>query len=150
MKKIILFLVFIFLAVSLTTAAQEVLVPLYVDNYEIQKTIDCEVALFPIYRKIESEKQIKNTIKKLLSLEFTENEKKSGFSSEWTKNNSVYLRDISLIQGELVIELGDPLLFTSGGSMRVNSLKRQIERTALQFRSVDRVEFNGPIHLFQP
>ncbi|MGM0438893.1 MAG: GerMN domain-containing protein [Patescibacteria group bacterium] len=150
MKKIlVLFIVStLILGFSMSVSAGK-LVPLHIANYEIAETLNGE-DLFPIYREIDGKTPISNTIKALINLELTKEEKNNGFSTEWTKDHSVSLRGVSLGEGELIIELRDPFRFTSGGSARVRSLKNQIKKTVLQFGFVDQVKFIGPDWLFQP
>ena len=51
--------------------------------------------------------------------------------------------------GVLYLKFSDPSGFTSGGSCRVNLLRAQIEKTALQFEMVESVVFE-PESIFQP
>ena len=154
MKKIliisVLFVLILGFPISANADSVEKLVPIHVNNHEMVDTLGNEEGLFPVYRKIEMNTPISNTIKEILNLELTQKEKGMGFSTEWSEDHSVTLKGVSIGKGELTIELRDPRWFTSGGSARVISLRDQIKETVLQFKAVDEVHFIGPEHLFQP
>lgn len=84
----------------------------------------------------------------LLAGGVTDAEAAAGLSTEYPLAG-VSLSDISLTDGVLTIVLDDPSFATSGGSCRVTILRAQLEKTALQFATVDEVVIL-PEELFQP
>jgi spore germination protein GerM len=106
-------------------------------------------AVLPVNRKIPvSETPIQDTINLLLSGELTDLEKEQSFQTEYPLEG-LNLKGANLKNKVLTLELEDPLNNTGGGSCRVGILWYQIEKTALQFDEVDKVEFI-PAELFQP
>ena len=84
----------------------------------------------------------------VLAGEITDAEAAAGLSTEYPLPG-VGLEDIQLRDGVLTITLADPELATSGGSCRVTILRTQLEKTALQFATVDEVVIL-PEDVFQP
>lgn len=127
-------------------------VSLFYYNFEADKNGDENVlcsadAVQPVERIVE-EKSIEETIKMLLGGEIKEYEAEIGFQSEFP-NSDFKLLDINLKDGVLTLEFTEVPGFTSGGSCRVELLKAQIEKTAMQFPEVDGVVIE-PETLFQP
>lgn len=150
MKKIfVLFILSIILFSFAGVVLGETVVPVYVTNYEIADTLESKEIYHPIYRKINLKVPITSTIKKLINLKLTDKEKQLGFESEFEKANKLKLKGVNLVNGLLTIELIDPEFFTSGGSQRVTILRKQFERTVLQFDRVDQVKYI-PNYIFQP
>ena len=151
MKKIAVFLflvLFLVLGVSLT-AQGEVITSIYLENYDLADCLESD--LHPVYRSADNSRPIGSTIEELLNINIDIYEAAIGFRSEWSDSHQVELLGVNLDEdGLLTIELSDPDRFTSGGSYRVRLLRAQIEKSVLQFKTVDQVEFIGPDHLFQP
>lgn len=150
MKKIfVLFILSTILFSFSGIAIGETVVPIYVTNYEIASTLESEEIYHPIYRKIDSEVPITSTIKELINLKLTDKEKEMGFESGFEKADKLELKGVNLVDGLLTIELIDPEFFTSGGSQRVTVLRKQFEKTVLQFDKVDQIKYT-PNYIFQP
>lgn len=96
----------------------------------------------------KTDQPVDETIKMLLKGELTSEEQKAGFSTEFPHPGLKYLGS-NLSNGTLTLSFDDPDNFTSGGSCRVKLLWASIEKTALQFPGVNKVEFS-PNTLFQP
>ncbi|GEM_PF-6755320 len=149
MKKIAIFVVLVlFIGFFSLSVQAERIVPIYIENYEIGEGLDNN--FYPVYRTVDGSRPIGSSIEKILNIDIDIYESAIGFESEWSADHEVELIGVSLKNELLKIELNDPDRFTSGGSMRVRSLRTQIEKSVLEFKKVNRVEFVGPEHLFQP
>jgi len=91
---------------------------------------------------------IQDTIRLLISGQFTNAEKSQGITTEYPLEG-FSLKGASLNNGVLTLEFQDPNNKTGGGSCRVGILWFQIEATAKQFPEVQSVRFL-PEELFQP
>ncbi len=158
MKKIFVLFFVAFMVIVITFLSvnpvngksPEKVVPIYVNNFEIADSLESETNLFPVYRKVEANNRIKRTVEKLINIELTAEEKDIGFSTEWNENHSVFVKDVFENNGKVTIKLQDDNFFTSGGSSRIENLKKQIKKTVLQFGNVCQIEFIGQEHIFQP
>ncbi len=153
MKKILIVLLLLLIVllgqanVDAGSGSRTEMVPIFTTNYRMSETLT-NYPFFPVYREVDSEAPITSAIKTLLRIEFTESEK--GFESEWSENKNVQLVGVNLQDKLLTIKLSDPHRFTSGGSYKATSLKKQLKMTVLQFSKVEKVQFEGPEDLFQP
>lgn len=133
---------------------QKTLVSLFFYNLNKDKQIDEYIpcsrdAVLPVNREInKTQTPIQDTIRLLLAGGLTNEEKSSGFNTEFPLEE-VELKGANLNNGTLTLEFNDPLSKTTGGSCRASLLWFQIEKTALQFEEVKKVEFK-PDFLFQP
>jgi hypothetical protein len=91
---------------------------------------------------------IRDTIELLLKGELTPAERDQGLTTEYPLSH-LQLNGVNLSEGQLTLGFLDPDHATTGGSCRVQVLWQQIEATALQFATVQSVEFI-PGDLFQP
>lgn len=104
----------------------------------------------PVRRVIAGEEHLREAVELLLQGKITSEEEKEGYSTEFPH------QDFRLLEAELDEETGRATLtftevpgFTTGGSCRVDLLRSQIEKTALQFPEVEEVIIE-PETLFQP
>jgi len=141
--------------ISAVTGVQRTMsINLYYYNELLDRLMNDEVicdtgAVIPVQRTIPySQSPINDALRLLLRGELTKAEEDLGFKTEFPGRELQFL-GARLENGVLFLKFSDPAGFTSGGSCRVNLLKAQIEKTALQFDSVSSVEFE-PIDLFQP
>jgi hypothetical protein len=129
-------------------------VSLYFYNLAADQKANPDVSCDPKYvqavqREIPlTETPINDTIKLLLLGRLTDQEKGDGFTSEFPLVG-FRLINANLQNGTLTLEFSDPQNRSTGGSCRVGLLYSQIEKTALQFDEVERVEII-PDDLFQP
>lgn len=106
-------------------------------------------SVIPVNRQISRTRTpIQDTLRLLLTGELTQNERSAGFTSEFP-TAGFSLKGATLRNGVLTLEFTEVPGFTTGGACRVGILRSQIEKTALQFAGVERVEFK-PATLFQP
>lgn len=106
-------------------------------------------AVLSVSRQVSvSENPIQDTINLLIKGELTEEEISDDFSTEFPLNG-FELVSVNLLDGSLSLEFSDPNNLSSGGSCRVNILRAQIEKTALQFEGVASVRFL-PNSILQP
>lgn len=96
----------------------------------------------------DTETPIEDTIKLLINGDLTAEEEAQGITTEYPLPG-VELQGARLEDGALTLEFNDPQSQLSGGSCRVGILWFQIEETALQFPTVQTVQFE-PEELFQP
>ena len=90
----------------------------------------------------------REVVELVLAGDITSDESAAGLSTEYPLSG-VSLSNIQLSEGVLTIELNDPEFETSGGSCRVTILRSQLEKTALQFSTVNEVVIL-PEEAFQP
>ncbi len=105
-------------------------------------------AVLPVFRTIESDKLVDDTIRLLISGNLTEEEKGEGFSTEFPHEGFTLLSS-NLENGILTLTFTEVPGFTTGGSCRVGILSSEITKTAGQFSQVDQVVLR-PDSLFQP
>lgn len=153
LKIFLILILLIFSFASCKSEPKEVTVKLYYYNESLDKdeygNILCsEKGLVPVERKIKSENLIEDTIKLLIEGKLTEEEKKSGISTEYPLEGFKLLKS-ELKDGILTLTFSDPYFKSSGGACRAKILWVQIEKTAKQFPSVKEVKFL-PEDLFQP
>ncbi|MFZ2153545.1 MAG: hypothetical protein WAV41_05870 [Microgenomates group bacterium] len=86
---------------------------------------------------------LKDSLDELIKLFITEDEKAYG-----SRVLNFRLKSAIISSGVAKLVFEDPEFYTSGGSTRVGLLYSQIEKTALQFPSVKKVEISGAT--FQP
>jgi hypothetical protein len=91
---------------------------------------------------------IQDVVRLLLKGQLTDAERAQGFGTEFPLEG-VSLVGANLQEGVLTLELSDPNFRTSGGACRAGLLRAQVEKTVLQFDTVDEVRFTPP-DLFQP
>jgi spore germination protein GerM len=131
-------------------------VKLYYYNLEKDKQIGgdnnpaCSAdAVLPVTRQIPiTQSPIKDTIELLIKGQITSAEKAQGFQTEFP-NSAFKLLGANLKNGTLTLEFTEVPGFTDGGSCRTGVLWSQIQKTALQFNGVNKVEYTPEI-LFQP
>ncbi len=150
---ILLLTLLLFSISSCTSKPKEVTVKLYyyngsLDVDETGNILCSEKGLVPVERKIKSENLIEDTIKLLIEGKLTEEEKKSGISTEYPLEGFQLLKS-ELKDGVLTLTFSDPYFKSSGGACRAKILWIQIEKTAKQFPEVKEVKFL-PEELFQP
>ncbi len=108
-----------------------------------------EKGLAAVERTLPSQKNIESeAIQLLLQGGPSGEEAAAGLTTDFPLAG-VALASSSLENGTLTLTFTDPNDKTSGGSCRVSVLRAAIEKTALQFPSVQRVEIL-PEELFQP
>lgn len=129
---------------------QEKTVKLFYYNQKEDKSSTCnEEYVLPIEVEIPNPAiPIKSSIELLLSRTLTEEEKASGFSSEFP-SEGFKLLSANLSSGVLTLLFTEVPGFTSGGSCRVEILRSQIVKTARQFPEVKEVIIQ-PESIFQP
>jgi len=145
------FLFFIFFGDA--GAENKILILLYYLNTKMvlqQFPFEPEKAVFPVYREIpKSATPIRDTIELLIEGKLTKEEEELGFITEFP-HPGFRLVGLDLKKdGTLVLEFTEIFGFTTGGSSRILVMREQIEKTALQFAAVKRVEYY-PESLFQP
>jgi len=91
----------------------------------------------------KSSTPLKDSINELIKTFILEDEKAYG-----SRVTNFKLKSATIINGVAKLVFDDPESYTSGGSTRVNLIYSQIEKTALQFPSVKKVEIAGAV--FQP
>jgi len=91
----------------------------------------------------KSSTPLKDSINELIKTFISEDEKTYG-----SRVTNFKLKSATIINGVAKLVFNDPESYTSGGSTRVNLIYSQIEKTALQFPSVKKVEITGAV--FQP
>ena len=140
---------------SAVTGVQRTMeVNLYYYNELLDRLMNGEVlcdteAVIPVGRTIpNSQSSINDVIRLLIRGELTKAEEDLGFRTEFPGRELQFL-GARLEDGVLYLKFSDPSGFTSGGSCRVNLLRAQIEKTALQFEMVESVVFE-PEDIFQP
>ena len=143
------------LELSAVTGVQRTMeVSLYYYNELLDRLMNGEVlcdteAVIPVGRTIpSSQSPINDVIRLLIRGELTKAEEDLGFRTEFPGRELQFL-GARLEDGVLYLKFSDPSGFTSGGSCRVNLLRAQIEKTALQFEMVESVVFE-PEDIFQP
>ncbi len=143
------------LELSAVTGVQRTMeVNLYYYNELLDRLMNGEVlfdteAVIPVGRTIpNSQSPINDVIRLLIRGELTKAEEDLGFRTEFPGRELQFL-GARLEGGVLFLKFSDPSGFTSGGSCRVNLLRTQIEKTALQFEMVESVVFE-PESIFQP
>lgn len=94
----------------------------------------------------ETENIIENTLRLRLLNKLSEEEKSEGLGGEFPI--SLYLKDVKLKNGTLLLDIEDPLYYSQGGSTRIGILQLQIEKTAKQFPGVEKIIY--PEGVFQP
>lgn len=121
-----------------------------IKDEEIDPSLPCSAdAVLPLKRVIPNTgTPIEDTIKLLIQGEISDEERKSGFTTEFPHPDFVFVGS-NLKDGLLTLEFTNPTDFTTGGSCRTGLLRAQIEKTALQFEKVKEVKFK-PEDLFQP
>lgn len=107
-------------------------------NYENIVANDFKEILIP-----KTSTPLKDSINELLKLFVTEDEKDYG-----SRVLNFKLKSASIVDGMAKLVFDDPESYTSGGSSRINLIYSQIEKTALQFPSVKKVQITGAV--FQP
>jgi len=106
-------------------------------------------SVLPVKRSIKiSGAPIYETIDLLIQGELSKQEREDGFSTEFPLDG-FFLKSANFSDGDVVLEFSDEDRVTSSGSCRVQILKSQIEKTALQFESVSSITIL-PEELFQP
>jgi len=111
--------------------------------------IDCDAnSVQAVERIVPGKEIIEETIKLLLKGEVREAEAAQGFETEFP-HEDFSLESYNLEDGTLNLTFSEVPGFTSGGSCRVNLLRAQVEKTALQFPEVEEVEIK-PESIFQP
>lgn len=143
------------LELSAVTGVQRTMeVNLYYYNELLDRVMNGEVlcdteAVIPVGRTIpSSQSPINDVIRLLIRGELTKAEEDLGFRTEFPGRELQFL-GARLEDGVLHLKFSDPSGFTSGGSCRVNLLRAQIEKTALQFEMVESVVLE-PEDIFQP
>lgn len=135
-----------------TTASRDVhsVVRLYYYNANKDRNnTNSDDAIAAVERPLPATKTpIKYTLDLLLSGKLTRQEKDTGFSTEFP-HKGFLIRELKLENKILTIYIADPDNFSCGGSYRVEILKNQITRTAMQFPQVKKVIIL-PDTLFQP
>lgn len=133
-------------------SSQAQIVNLYYYNMteeEEDGQVDCDrESVLPVERVISGKEPIKETIELLLEGELKSQEEEQGFETEFP-HKEFKLRETNLEDGTLTLTFYEVPGFTTGGSCRVNLLRAQIEKTALQFPEVEEVNIE-PETLFQP
>ncbi len=129
-----------------------------VDIYFYNQTLDTDTEgniICSVDSVLSAERTIPHTttpardvVELVLAGDITAEESAQGLSTEYPLSG-VSLADITLHEGILTIELNDPELSTSGGSCRVTLLRAQLEKTVLQFETVNEVVIL-PEDTFQP
>jgi len=149
-----IFLFFIFNCLGMDACAENKrVILLYYFNARMllqEFPFEPEKAVFPVYREIpKSATLIRDTIELLIEGELTKQEEELGFITEFP-HPGFRLVGLDLKKdGTLVLEFTEIFGFTTGGSSRIMVMREQIEKTALQFAAVKRVEY-FPESLFQP
>ena len=136
-----------------TTTQDGLTVKLYYYNQALDQgpggTQCTEKGLVAVTRVIpRTNTPLQDTLKALLRGELTAEEKAEGMTSEFPLSRVTLM---SASNNNLVITLTfrDPRNRTSGGSCRVNIIRKSLEATAKQFPGVESVRFM-PAELFQP
>lgn len=105
--------------------------------------------LVEVFRKVPiTQTPLRDSVELLLRGELTEEEKKSGVTTEFPLGG-LTLKSANIKDGIAILEFSDPNNKTVGGSCRVSILWAQIRNTAMQFEGVKEVRFL-PEDLFQP
>jgi len=137
---------------KLETTSGKIAVKLYYYNKTKAEEIGdpCSLdAVLPVEREIPiTQTPIQDTVKLLIKGQLTEQEKASGFYTEFPLSGFELL-GATLKDGVLTLQFADPANKTGGGSCRVRLLWAQIQKTAMQFPEVKEVRFE-PEELFQP
>ncbi|MCX6759348.1 MAG: GerMN domain-containing protein [Candidatus Nealsonbacteria bacterium] len=153
-----IFLFFIFNCLGTDACAEnkaenKILILLYYLNTKMvlqEFPFEPEKAVFPVYREIpKSATLIRDTIEFLISEELTKQEEELGFITEFPHPGFKLIGLDLKKDGTLVLEFTEIFGFTTGGASRILVIREQIEKTALQFAAVKRIEFY-PESLFQP
>lgn len=111
--------------------------------------IECDPrAVLPITRVTKNKPNIEQTLKLLVEGGPLPEEQVQGFTSEFPHKNFT-LENVAFTGGILSLTFTEVSGFTSGGSCRINLLKTQIEKTALQFDEVKEVRIL-PEEILQP
>lgn len=105
-------------------------------------------SVLPVERTIQTNNVIKDTIELLIQGQLNQNEIANGFVTEFP-NDGFKLLNAELKNNVLYLKFTEVPWFTSGWSARMLIMRSSIEKTALQFPTVKRVEFI-PETLFQP
>ena len=126
-------------------------VTLFYYNQKSDSTFQClESAILPVEREIPvTETPVRDTINLLTQGKITNSEKDLGFTTEFPLEGFSLKSAVLRSGGVLTLEFNDAMNKTSGGSCRVNLLRWQVEKTALQFPTVKTVKML-PESLFQP
>lgn len=107
-------------------------------------------SILPIQRSVMiNEDIITDTINALIQTPLSPEEITQGFTSEFPNKDFRLISARLASDGTLTLEFTVVPGFTSGGSARVLLLKSAIEKTAMQFPDVKKVEFM-PVDIFQP
>ena len=105
-------------------------------------------SVFPVERRLSATlTPVEDAIRMLIGGELTDEEKEAGFQTEFPLPEATFV-SATLENGVLFVLFNDPKYRTSGGNCRVESLRAQIGKTALQFPWVRAVEFDP--NQFQP
>jgi len=104
----------------------------------------------PVEREISSGGDIiRQTVELLIKGQLTEEEKSSGFTTEYPNPNFKLLSSNLSGNGTLTLEFTEVPGFTSGGSCRVGIMMQEILKTVRQFPQVKRIVLK-PDSLFEP
>ncbi len=149
MKKITLILLISLLLTACTNSQKEI--SLYYYKQALDPNFSCqEEAFLPVFRKITPSSNIYfDTINLLISGDLSKSEIKEGFSTEFPHPDFKIINAELNQEGTLFLEFTEVANFTSGGSLRMQILRNQIEKTALQFPEVENVIMNND-EIFQP
>ena len=105
--------------------------------------------LVPSTRNVpQSEAKLAAALGELFAGTLSEDERGRGLATEFPLEG-VRLEGVSVDGGTATIAVRDPEHKTSGGACRVSIMRAQIERTAREFSTVERVRFT-PDEVFQP
>lgn len=116
----------------------------------VSNNTDCsKLGLRGVTRSIERiPRNLEQTIRLLIAGEMTDVERESGLSTEFPLEG-FELVVATLEQGTLTLTFEDPYFKSSGGACRASILRAEIEQTALQFPTVQRVIIMPP-DILQP
>lgn len=113
-------------------------------------TIACDSnAVVPVTRNLRRAPSLSKTMRLLIEEGPLPGEEILGFSSEFPHQGFRLIDIMYGDEGTLKLTFTEVPGFTSGGSCRVNLLRTQIEKTALQFEGVTKVEIL-PEDILQP
>ncbi|HEX8591468.1 MAG TPA: GerMN domain-containing protein [Candidatus Paceibacterota bacterium] len=105
--------------------------------------------LVPSTRTVpQTEARLAAALGELFAGSLTEEERGRGLRTEFPLEG-VRLSEVEVDNGTAVITVRDPDHKSSGGACRVNIMRAQIERTAREFSTVERVRF-APEGVFEP
>ncbi|MFH1893200.1 MAG: GerMN domain-containing protein [Candidatus Zixiibacteriota bacterium] len=93
----------------------------------------CEAGVFPVERRLPAtQTPVQDAIRMLIRAELTDKEREAGFMTEFPLPD-VTIAEATIEDGVLTLLFNDTRHRTSGGTCRVDALRAQIVKTALQF-----------------